>query len=43
MNHLLMDAPDHRDRVLARAAKGRGEFSLGDVTVLAPIPTPGRT
>ena len=40
MNHLLMDAPDHRDQVLARAAKGRGEFSLGDVTVLAPIPHP---
>lgn len=40
MNHLLMDAPDHRDQILARAAKGRGEFSLGDVTVLAPIPHP---
>ena len=40
MNHLLMDTPDHRDQVLARAAKGRGEFSLGDVTVLAPIPHP---
>ena len=40
MNHLLMDVPDHRDQVLARAAKGRGEFSLGDVTVLAPIPHP---
>ena len=40
MNHLLMDAPDHRDQVLARAAKGRGEVSLGDVAVLAPIPHP---
>ena len=40
MNHLLMDAPDHRDQVLARAAKGRGGVSLGDVTVLAPIPHP---
>lgn len=29
MHHLLMDAPDHRDQVLARAAKGRGSFPWG--------------
>lgn len=42
MNHLLMDAPDHRDQVLARGAKSRGEIPLGEVTVLAPLPRPGQ-
>ena len=44
MNHLLMDAPDHRDQVLARAAKGRGGVFPGGRDRPGPHPPPpGRT
>lgn len=42
MNHLLTDDPGHRDQILARGAKSRGEIPLGEVTVLAPLPRPGQ-
>ena len=34
--------PGHRDQILARGAKSRGEIPLGEVTVLAPLPRPGQ-
>lgn len=42
MHHLLTDDPGHRDQILARGAKSRGEIPLGEVTVLAPLPRPGQ-